>query len=193
MLLLPCLPPVVQRGGGTGLSIEFNERRAGVATSADAAVAQWFSQDLFQDDNVEDEEADAAAVLEQRQQQQHKQQPKKQQRGGAGGDPQPPLAAAAQQLGEEGKEESGGDSSGSDAEAEPGTAAARKRQRGGGAGAAGTANGSTGGSFFGLSKDALAGPEDGFEEVPAQESGSDGSESEDEFETLDDSAKVGGG
>ena len=47
MLLLPCLPPVVQRGGGTGLSIEFNERRAGVATSADAAVAQWSNRTAF--------------------------------------------------------------------------------------------------------------------------------------------------
>lgn len=29
--------------------MRFDERRAGVAKSADAAVSQWFSQDIFQD------------------------------------------------------------------------------------------------------------------------------------------------
>lgn len=41
---------------GGGLIVRFDEQRAGVAKSAEAAVAQWFSQDIFQDENIEDED-----------------------------------------------------------------------------------------------------------------------------------------
>ena len=165
-------------GGGGGLIVTFDERRAGVAKSADAAVAQWFSQGIFADADVEDADEDADAVVRQKRKAPHGAAPPARERGGSG-DEQPPAAAVQQQLGSEDEEPS----SGSDAEGEAGTAAALKRQK-----AAGGARG--GAAAYGLSVDALAGPEDGFEVVPAAESGS-GSESEDEFELMDDDAKVG--
>ena len=165
-----------------------------MAKSADAAVAQWFSQDIFDDENIEDPDEDAEEVVRHKRQQrgaaaaqqaaaaeeeeEEEEEDGQPERGGSG-DEQPP-AGAEQQSGSEGGEPS----SGSDAEGEPGTAAARRRQqRGAAAGAA----------AYGLSADALAGPADGdgFEVVPAQESGEE-SESEDEFELMDDEAKVGG-
>lgn len=172
---------------GAGLIVKFDERRAGVAKSAEAAVAQWFSQDIFDDENIEDADEDAEAVLKQ----------KRQQRGAAAA-AQPPAAADPSKEEEEEQQqpERGGSGdeqppadaeqqSGSDAEGEPGTAAARRRQPRGAAAAAAT---------YGLSADALAGPADGdgFEVVPAQESGEE-SESEDEYELMDDEAKVGAG
>lgn len=152
-------------------------------------MAQWFSQDIFQDEDIEDPEEDAAAVLAQR----HgpaggkrvrgadaAQEPSPPERGGRG-DQQPPAAAEQQQQ----SDDKAGGSSGSDAEREPGTAAAKRRRTAGSGGRGG------GAASLGLSSDALAGPEDGFEVVPAQDSGSDASDSEDEFEALDDVAKVG--
>ena len=175
-----------------------------MARSADAAVAQWFGQDIFDDENVEDVDGDMDAILQQKQQQQKKQPAAAAaaaagakrarqasaaaapERGGSG-DEQPPLAAAEQhQEEEEEEEDDSGSGSGSDAEEEPGTAAAKKRQRVAGGGRSGAA------AMLGLSADALAGPEEEFEVVPAQESGSDASDSEDEFEAMDDVAKVGG-
>ncbi len=166
-----------------------------MAKSADAAVAQWFSQDIFDDENIEDADEDAEAVLQSKRQQrgaataaqpaaasgkQEAEEEAGQPERGGSGDEQPP-AGAEQQSGSEGGEPS----SGSDAEGEPGTAAARRRTQRGAAAAA---------AAYGLSADALAGPAegDGFEVVPAQESGEE-SESEDEFELMDDEAKVGAG
>ncbi|KAL4457861.1 hypothetical protein ABPG75_012726 [Micractinium tetrahymenae] len=177
---------------GGGLIVRFDEQRAGVATSAEAAAAQWFSQDIFQDEDIEDMDEDAEAVLAQRQAAAGGKRARgagaaaaeaaaaaEPERGGRG-DEQPPAAAAQQQQSDE---EAGG-SSGSDADGEPGTAAAKRRRTAAGGGRGGAA------ASLGLSADALAGPEDGFEVVPAQQSGSDGSDSEDEFEALDDVAKA---
>lgn len=173
---------------GGGLIVRFDEQRAGVAKSADAAVAQWFSQDIFQDENIEDADEDAEAVLAQRQgaaggkRGRGGNAAEEAERGGRG-DAQPPAAAEQQQQQRQADE--AGASSGSDAEGEPGTAAAKRRRTVACGGRCG------GAAALGLSADALAGPENGFEVVPAQESGSDGSDSEDEFEALDDVAKVG--
>lgn len=156
-----------------------------------------FLQGIFDDENIEDADDDVDAVLAQKRQQGTKRQKTAvvAERGGAG-DGQPPRALAQQQqqqqgpaaeAEEEAEEEEVEEAeeeaeSGSDAEAEPGTAAAKKRQRGAGGGGGGAAG------AYGLSADALAGPEDGFEVVPAAESGE--SESEDEYEMLDDHTKV---
>ncbi|PSC71474.1 rRNA methyltransferase [Micractinium conductrix] len=177
---------------GGGLIVRFDERRAGVAKSADAAVSQWFSQDIFQDADVEDDEEEAVeAVLQQkrgagkraREPDAAAAAPLPAPRGGGG--EQPPAAAVQQNGGAGSDGEADRDaSSGSDAEGEPGTAAATKRQKAAGGGRVAAA------LALGLSADALAGPEDGFEVVPAAPSGSDGSESEDEFEAMDDYAKA---
>lgn len=177
--------PPAQAGGG--LIVNLDERKAGVPASAEAAAAQWFSQDLFADENLEDGDEEPAV-------------PQQAQRGARGR--QPVAAAPAPESDGEGSEGREADANGAAALSDGGSSSAgeeegaqqsqqggessdedavprplRKSKRGAAAGGGGAAG------------------EGEFEVVPLKGSGSEDSSSdegsEDEFENLDDSAKVG--
>lgn len=49
-----------EAGVGGGLVVRLDESRAGVPTTAPAMAAQWFSQDLFNDPNLQDDESEGS-------------------------------------------------------------------------------------------------------------------------------------
>ena len=199
-----------QQEEGGGLIVSLDERRVGVPTTAEAAAAQWFSQDLFAEakEDVADEEEEEGegqgAVVAARRQQPLAKRPRLEAAAGAGG---PGSSSEGEEEEEEeqeegqqseGEEEGQQSEEGEEEEEEEGEAEdaaaqlARRRQA------------------LGLSADALAGPlqsmaataagpgaagplaeRPGFEEVPLARSDSEGeSESGDEFEMLDDNGKA---
>ena len=130
---------------GGGLAVALDARQAGVPGTAEAAAAQWFAQDLFDDPDVEaDDEPPARRA------------------------PPRPSAAAAKAMAAAAAEDSGEEDS------SDGGGAAPARARGLAAPAAAPGAGA-----------AAA----GFEEVPASDSDAS-SDSDGEFEALDDDAKA---
>lgn len=196
----PTVPLALQAGGG--LIVSLDERRAGVPASAEAAAAQWFSQDLFDDENLEDADEDLPPAAAPKQQkaakQQQKQQAAQRRQQAAGDSSDEDLKGSGEEQGaaaggangavhsgsSEGEEEGsdGGLSEEEEEEEEEGPPQKRSKRGGGSGGGGGEGASGEGGA--------------GFEVVPLRDSdasSSDSDDSEDEFENLDASAKVGWG
>ena len=161
---------------GNGLIVSLDENRIGKAASAAAAANQWFSQDLFDDANLEDDDED---------EEDEDQPPAKRRQQALGVKAPRPVPAGNSSSDEEEEEEEDGekDASGSEEEEEEGQKKVKKstknKQKANGYG-------------FGPADKIIPNPpkeSEGFEVVPMSDS-DQGSDSEDEFEGLDDEAKA---
>ncbi|KAG2498835.1 hypothetical protein HYH03_003028 [Edaphochlamys debaryana] len=143
-----------------GLLVSLDEDRAGVAKTGSAMAAQWFRQDLFADPNLLDDDGEEEGAKEGR----AAKKPRTEGARGAKGKQQ----AAAEEAEDDGEEEE---------DEEPASARAKSGLLAG-AGPSSQRGGRKGGDF---------------EVVPQEASGSDsgsGTDSEDEFDMLDDQGKA---